>query len=322
MNKKNKSLILLFILLNINFFNCVDQKLTQLVETQTQKKYFVPIATTTFLALGTLTPIIFNYTQFKKSGEIKNFLKSIQKEDFLKKDFLFTGLKSLFIASSLKKEFKNKENTNKSINDHLQKISLLSLLGIYTHKTITDLLKTEKPQNLATLFEKILENFGTIGVVDAAIKGMNNNNKPLLEPSTINIVDKNHQKYAYYGLLATLICLWEYGIQKNIISLANVSKNLTDILVVYGLTNSFSNHQTNDYVKKLLIFLAFFNGIREFYKNSQSYSESISLEDITANIGTKLALTNAFNGLVNYFCEPSKENPPLFDELDEEQPTA
>ena len=302
MNKKSKSLILLFILLNINNRNSVlseKEKLSQFIKEQTEKKYFVPIAMTTFFTLGMLPHIIINRSKLTNLTEIKKSLASISK-----KDFALTGLKSLFVASSLKKEFYSEE----TFNGYLQKISLLSLLGVYTHKTIADLLKKEEQQTLGTLFEKILENFGTIGVVDTAIKGMHNNDKPLLKPSEISFIEnKEKQAYTYYGLLITLMCLWKYSTQKNITSPTNLGKTFTDILVVYGLTHAFTKSEINDYTKKLLILLVFFNGIREFYKNSQSRSlekeltKSISLEDITANMGKQLALTSAFNQFIDFF---------------------
>lgn len=334
MNKKNKLLILLFILLNINFSNysssfstdkqpniekestselqkisSESEKLSQFIKEQTQKKYFVPIATTTLFTLGTLMPVIMNHNKLTELTEIKKLLASIQK-----KDFALTGLKSLFVASTLTKEFKNKEK----FNDYLQKLSFLSLLGVYTHKTITDLLKKEEPQNLGTLFEKLIENYGTIGVVSTAIKGLHNNNESLLKPSEINFVNKEKQKHAYYGLLITLMCLWEYGIQKNIISSTNFVKTLKNTLLVFCLTHVFDN-PANDVIKKLLILFIFYDGIREFYKNSEfatlekELTKSISLENITGNIGKQLALTTSFNGFINFLNEnffPKQEEKP------------
>lgn len=301
MDKKNKSLIMLFILLNINYIYCAEtknEKLSEFIKEQAKKKYFVPITSTTFLALGILPQLIINRNKLTNSTEIKKLLGSI-----LKKDFALTGLKSLFVASSLKKEFNPKEK----LNDYLQKISLLILLGVYTHKTIVDLLKEKEQQTLGTLFEKIIENYGTIGVVDAAIKSMHNNDKPLLEPSKINFLNDKNQAYTYYGLLIALMYVWKYSIQKNIISPTNLGKTFADILLVYGLTYAFEDRERNDWTKKLLILFLFYNGIREFYKNSQSSSlekeltKSISLEDITANIGKQLALTKAFNEFINFF---------------------
>lgn len=307
MNKKNTSLILLFILLNISYINCSatignDEKFSKFIEKQTKTKYFLPIATLGFFTLGKLPDFIINPSELKNLTKIEKLLPSISK-----KDFALTGLKSFFVASSLKKEFAS--DKGQQWNNYLQKTSLFILLAVYTKKTATVLLKEEKSQNLGTLFEKLIEHYGPIGQLGLAIKGMHNNNEPLLKPTKINFVNQKNQEYTYYGSLFALKLFWEYGIQKKSISWANLHKRCKNIIVSFLLTHAFKSPLTNDYIKKLLILFFFVDGTREFYfpENTESrtlekeLTKSISLEDITANIGknfTELAIP--YNGIIDF----------------------
>ena len=293
-NKKNTLLFLFLGFLNINFsMKKEKQPISSFIQDQTQKEYFLPIATTTFFTLGTLMPVMMNHSKFTEWTEIKKFLGSIPK-----KDFALTGLKSLFVASHLTKEFK--DNNKKGICDYVQQLSLLSLLTVYTDKTFKDLSKQE-PQNLATLFEKLLENYGTIALLDAAIK---NNDKPLIERPKINLLKDENQKYLYYGSLMALLCFWEHVKTKDF-SRDPILKTAMNILSLAALTYDI-NPEYNDFLKKLFILGLLSYAIKKFYTNSQSSLEQseiklIALEDITKEIGKIFVLPFAFNGVIEFF---------------------
>lgn len=301
-NKKNTLLFLFPSFLNINFsiheeisYEESGKSISSLIQKQTEKEYFLPIATTTFFTLGTLMPVMMNHSKFTELTEIKKFLGSIPK-----KDFALTGLKSLFVASHLTTEFKSNDK-EKRISDYAQQLSLLGLLTVYTHKTVRDLLKAEGPRKLETLFEKLLENYGTIGMVNTLIKGMKNNNEPLIKKSKINRLEEKNQKYAYYGSLIALLCLWEHGIKKDF-SRDAILKTTMNILLLAAVTYD-KTPQYNDILKKLLILLLLGHAIKNFYTNSESSLEQseiklITLEDITRQIGKIYALPHAFNALI------------------------
>lgn len=272
--------------------------ISSFIQNQTQKKYFLPIATTTFFTLGTLMPVMMNHSKFTELTEIKKFLGSIPK-----KDFALTGLKSLFVASHLRTEFKSNDK-EKRISDYAQQLSLLGLLTLYTHKTVRDLLKAEEPRNLGTLFEKLLENYGTIGMVNTLIKGMKNNDEPLIKKSKINSLEEKNQEYTYYGSLIALLCLWEHGIKKDF-SRDAILKTTMNIVSLAVLTSDIPA-EYNDALKKLLILMFLGWAIKEFYKNSESSLEQseiklIALEDITRQIGKNLALPTIFNSFIDNF---------------------
>lgn len=274
------------------------EPISSFIQNQTQKKYFLPIATTTFFTLGIFMPVMMNRSKFTELTEIKKFLGSIPK-----KDFALTGLKSLFVASHLTTEFKSNEK-GKRISDCAQRLSLLGLLTVYTHKTVRDLLKAEEPRKLETLFEKLLENYGTIGMVNTLIKGMKNNDTSLIERSKINRVKEKNQEYAYYGSLIALLCLWEHGIKKDF-SRDAILKTTTNILSLAALT-SYISAPYNDALKKLFILVLLGYAIKKFYTNSESSLEQseiklIALEDITRQIGKDLALPTIFNTFIDFF---------------------
>lgn len=318
-NKKNTLLFLFLSFLNINFsmqeersYEEPGKSISSLIQKQTQKEYFLPIATTTFFTLGTLMPVMMNHSKFTELTEIKKFLGSIPK-----KDFALTGLKSLFVASHLTTEFKSNDK-EKRISDYAQQLSLLGLLTVYTHKTVRDLLKAEGPRKLETLFEKLLENYGTIGMVNTLIKGMKNNNEPLIKKSKINRLEEKNQKYAYYGSLIALLCLWEHGIKKDF-SRDTILKTTQNILSLPVLTSDIPA-EYNDALKKLFILVLLGYAIKKFYTNSESSLEQseikrIALEDITRQIGKDLALPTIFNTFIDNFnsyifpkSEKKKEN--------------
>lgn len=271
--------------------------ISSFIQNQTQKKYFLPIATTTFFTLGTFMPVMMNHSKFTELTEIKKFLGSIPK-----KDFALTGLKSLFVASHLTKEFKT--DKKKEISDYAQQLSLLGLLTFYTDKTVKDLLKAEGPQNLGTLFEKLIENYGSIGLVYTMIEGIKNNDKSLIERSKINVFKEEDQRYAYYGSLIALLCLWENGIKKDF-SRDAILKTTINIVSLAVLTYDFSP-EYNNVLKKLLILGLLGYAIKKFYTNSESSLEQseikrIALEDITRQIGKDLALPTIFNTFIDNF---------------------
>ena len=313
-NKKNTSLFLFLSFLNINCSitssitnetrnNTEDrQPFNSFIKDQANKKYFIPIATTTCFALGALIPVIMNHITFTEPTEIKKILGSIPK-----KEFALTGLKSLFVASHLTAEFTSNKEA-KIISASAKELSLLGLFTVYTYKTFRDLLKAKELPNLQTLFEKLLENYGTIGMVDTLIKGMRNNNTSLIERSKIN-------KYAYYGFLIVFLCLWEHCIKKDF-SRDAILKTTMNIVSLAAVTSNFTPKH-NDILKKLLILVLLGNATKEFYKNSKSRLEQseiklIALEDITAQIGKTCALPLAFNSFIelfnSHFLQKSKKN--------------
>lgn len=301
-NKKNTLLFLFPSFLNINFsmreeisYEEPGKSISSLIQKQTEKEYFLPIATTTFFTLGTLMPVMMNHSKFTELTEIKKFLGSIPK-----KDFALTGLKSLFVASHLTTEFKSNDK-EKRISDYAQQLSLLGLLTVYTHKTVRDLLKAEGPRKLETLFEKLIENYGSIGLVYTMIEGIKNNDKSLIERSKINVFKEEDQRYAYYGSLIALLCLWENGIKKDF-SRDAILKTTINIVSLAVLTYDFSP-EYNNVLKKLLILGLLGYAIKKFYTNSESSLEQseiklIALEDITKEIGKIYALPHAFNALI------------------------